>query len=154
MRKIVGILVLLFFILSTIHIPAQTFSLEQLKSFNALSMADFKKEMKKLNYTFYDKVESSEYSLYQYDSPGYQSKIGKFEFTATKSEDCIEYELPGKKEYEQYLKLVLKEGYKEAEKGKIITKEPYVDYYKNKDHIRMVLPKQGETAPYIIMVFR
>ncbi|WP_157837478.1 hypothetical protein [Chryseobacterium sp. P1-3] len=47
MRKIVGILVLLFFILSTIHIPAQTFSLEQLKSFNALSMADFKKRDEK-----------------------------------------------------------------------------------------------------------
>jgi hypothetical protein len=45
-------------------------------------------------------------------------------------------------------------GYKETEKGKIITKESYVDYYRNKEHIRMILPKAGQKNPYTIIVFK
>ena len=64
------------------------------------------------------------------------------------------FEFNDKKDYEQYLKLILAAGYKETEKGKIITKELYTDYYRNREHIRLILPKSGENAPYTIIVFK
>ncbi|MCJ7935041.1 MAG: hypothetical protein MUW56_15825 [Chryseobacterium sp.] len=147
-------LTVFFAVLLSTPIFAQTFTLEALKGFNKLGMAEFKKEMKKLNYRFYDTTKSTDFTLDEYDGPDYKSKIGKFEFTTEKSEDRIEFGFKSKKEYDQYLKLILNAGYKVAEKGKIITKEPYTDYYKNKEHIRLILPKAGEKAPYTILVFK
>lgn len=140
-------------ILST-QLSAQTFTLEQLAAFNKLGMADFKKEMKNLNYKFYDKTEGLGFVLNEYEAPDYKSKIGKFVFAEEKSEDRIEYEFKTKKEYDQYLKIILASGYKETEKGKTITKDSYIDYYKNKEHIRLVTPKAGENNPYTILVFK
>ncbi|MCC3217813.1 hypothetical protein LIV57_21335 [Chryseobacterium sp. X308] len=152
MRKTLGLL--LFSVLLSIQVSAQTFTVEQLKGFNKLTMDEFKKEMKQLQFRFYDRTEGLSFLLTEYDSPDYTSKIGKFEYKEEKSEDRIEFEFKEKKEYNQYLKLILSAGYKEAEKGKIITKEPYVDYYRNKEHIRMILPKTGESSPYTIIVFK
>lgn len=152
MRKPLGLL--LFSFLLSIQISAQTFTVEQLKGFNKLTMDEFKKEMKQLKFRFYDKTEGLGFVLTEYNSPDYTSKIGKFEYKEEKSEDRIEFEFKDKKEYEQYLKLILAAGYKETEKGKIITKELYVDYYKNKEHIRLILPKAGESIPYTIIVFK
>lgn len=117
-------------------------------------MDEFKKEMKQLKFKFYDRTESLGLLVIEYDSPDYTSKIGKFEYTEDKSQDSIEFTFKDKKEYDQYLKLILSAGYKETEKGKIITKEPYVDYYKNKEHIRVILPKTGKSSPYTIIVFK
>jgi len=152
MRKILGLL--LFSVLLSIQASAQTFTLEKLNGFNKLTMDEFKKEMKQLQFQFYDRTEGLGFLLTEYDSPDYTSKIGKFEYKEEKSEDRIEFEFKNKKEYEQYLKLILAAGYKETEKGKIITKEPYIDYYRNKDHIRLILPKTGESFPYTIIVFK
>lgn len=153
MKKIVSLLALLFCIIVSIQLSAQTFTLEQFATFNRLGMADFKKEMKNLNYRFYDKTEGLGFVLAEYEAPDYQSKIGKFEYK-DQSDDRIEYEFKTKKEYEQYLNIIKEAGYKEAEKGKIITKESYVDYYKNKEHIRLISPKAGENNPYTILVFK
>lgn len=152
MRKTLALL--LFSVLLSIHVSAQTFTVEQLKGFNKLTMDEFKKEMKQLKFRFYDRTEGLGFVLTEYDSPEYTSKIGKFEYTEEKSEDRIEFEFKEKKEYEQFLKLILAGEYKETEKGKIITKELYIDYYKNKEHIRFVLPKTGESSPYTIIVFK
>lgn len=152
MRKTLALL--LFLVLLSIHVSAQTFTLEQLKGFNKLTMDEFKKEMKQLKFRFYDRTEGLGFLLTEYEAPDYTSKIGKFEYKEEKSEDRIEFEFRDKKEYDQYLKLILAAGYKETEKGKIITKESYVDYYRNKEHIRMILPKLGENASYTIIVFK
>lgn len=153
MKKTISLLVLLFCIILSIQLSAQTFTLEQFAAFNKLGMADFKKEMKSLNYRFYDKTEGLGFVLSEYESPDYQSKIGKFEYE-DHSEDRIEYEFKTKKEYDQYVKTILNSGYKETEKGKTITKESYVDYYRNKEHIRLVSPKTGENNPFTILVFK
>ncbi|MDQ1857792.1 hypothetical protein [Chryseobacterium sp. WLY505] len=152
MRKSLGLL--LFSVVLGIQVSAQTFTVEQLKGFNKLTMDEFKKEMKQLQFKFYDRTEGLSFLLTEYESPDYTSKIGKFEYKEEKSEDRIEFDFKDKKEYEQYLKLILAAGYKETEKGKIITKELYVDYYKNKEHIRLILPKAGESIPYTIIVFK
>lgn len=152
MRKTLAFL--LFSMLFSIQISAQTFPLEQLKGFNKLTMDEFKKEMKQLKFKFYDRTEGLSFVVIEYDSPDYTSKIGKFEYTEEKSEDRIEFEFKDKKEYNQYLELILADQYKETEKGKIITKEPYVDYYRSKEHIRLILPKTGESSPYTIIVFK
>ncbi|SMO84443.1 hypothetical protein SAMN06265171_108182 [Chryseobacterium rhizoplanae] len=150
MRKTLGLLLILL----SIQISAQTFTLEQLKGFNKLTMDEFKKEIKQQKFKFYDRTEGLGFLLTEYEAPDYTSKIGKFEYKEEKSEDRIEFEFKEKKEYDQYLKLVLADGYKATEKGKIITKEPYVDYYKDKEHIRLILPKTGESSPYTIIVFK
>ncbi|WP_313004314.1 hypothetical protein [Chryseobacterium gleum] len=152
MRKTLGLL--LFSVVLSIQVSAQTFTLEQFKGFNKLTMEEFKKEMKQLKFRFYDRTEGLGFLLAEYETPDYTSKIGKFEYKEEKSEDRIEFEFRDKKEYDQYLKLILAAGYKETEKGKIITKESYVDYYRNKEHIRMILPKSGENASYTIIVFK
>lgn len=153
MKKIISLLALLFCIIVSTQLSAQTFTLEQFATFNRLEMVDFKKEMKSLNYRLYDKTEGLGFVLAEYEAPDYQSKIGKFEYK-DQSDDRIEYEFKTKKEYEQYLKIIKEAGYKETEKGKIITKESYVDYYKNKEHIRLIIPKAGENNPYTILVFK
>lgn len=152
MRKTLAFL--LFSMIFSIQISAQTFTVEQLKGFNKLTMEEFKKEMKQLQFKFYDRTEGLSFLLTEYEATDYTSKIGKFEYKEEKSEDRIEFEFKDKKEYDQYLKLILSAGYKETEKGKIITKEPYVDYYRNKEHIRLILPKTGESSPYTIIVFK
>ncbi|WP_223601782.1 hypothetical protein [Chryseobacterium sp. GVT01B] len=152
MRKALGFL--LFSVVLSIQVSAQTFTVEQLKGFNKLTMEEFKKEMKQLQFKFYDITEGLSFLLTEYEATDYTSKIGKFEYKEEKSEDRIEFEFKDKKEYDQYLKLILSAGYKEMEKGKIITKEPYVDYYRNKEHIRLILPKTGESSPYTIIVFK
>lgn len=153
MKKTVSLLALLCCITLSIQLSAQTFTLEQFATFNKLGMADFKKEMKSLNYRFYDKTEGLGFVLTEYEAPDYNSKIGKFEYE-DHSNDRIEYEFKSKKEYDQYIKIILNSGYKETEKGKTVTKESYVDYYKNKEHIRLVTPKAGENNPYTILVFK
>lgn len=152
MRKTLAFL--LFLLIFSIQISAQTFKLEQLKGFNKLTMDEFKKEMKQLQFKFYDRTEGLSFFLTEYEAPDYGSKIGKFEYKEEKYEDRIEFEFKDEKEYEQYLKLILAAGYKETEKGKIITKELYIDYYRNKEHIRMILPKSGQNTPYTIIVFK
>lgn len=153
MKKIISLLAILFCITLSIQLSAQAFTLEQFTAFNKLGMADFKKEMKSLNYRFYDKTEGLGFVLAEYESSDYQSKIGKFEYK-DQSDDRIEYEFQSRKKYDEYVKVILKSGYKETEKGKTITKDSYVDYFKNKEHIRLVTPKAGENNPYTILVFK
>ncbi|MBP2615652.1 hypothetical protein [Chryseobacterium jejuense] len=153
MKKIVSLLAILFCITLSSQLYAQTFTLEQFAAFNKLGMADFKKEMKSLNYSFYDKTEGLGFVVTEYETPDYLSKIGKFEYE-DKSDDRIEYEFKTKKEYDQYVKIILASGYKETEKGKTLTKDSYVDYFKNKEQIRLITPKAGDNNPYTILVFK
>ncbi|MEF9477515.1 hypothetical protein OWR28_07105 [Chryseobacterium sp. 1B4] len=95
MRKTFGFL--LFSMVLSIQISAQTFTLEQLKGFNQLTMDEFKKEMKQLKFRFYDRTEGLGFVLTEYDSSDYTSKIGKFEYTEEKSQDSIEFTFKDKK---------------------------------------------------------
>lgn len=143
----------LFLTLLHSQMSGQAFKLEELAAFNRLDMATFKTEIKKQKYTFYDKTESPAFILYEYDSPGYIYKIGKFEYTEDKSQDHIEFQFKDKKEHDAYIKTILAAGYKQTEKGKILTGESYVDYFKNKAQIRMVYPKTAKDN-YTILVFK
>lgn len=153
MKKDINLLAISFCMILSVSFSAQTFTLEQFTTLNKLGMADFKKEMKSLNYRFYDKTEGLGFVLNEYESADYQSKIGKFEYK-DQSDDRIEYEFQSKKEYDEYVKIILKSGYKETEKGKTITKDSYVDYFKNKEHIRLVTPKDVKNNRYAILVFK
>lgn len=153
MRILKIFLATLFFILFQISVSAQAFKLDELAAFNKLDMAAFKTEIKKQKYTFYDKTESSGFTLYEYDSPDYTYKIGKFKYKEDKSQDNIEFQFKDKKEHDSYLKAILAEGYRQTENGKIITGENYVDYFKNKAQIRMVYPKTAKDN-YTIIVFK
>ncbi|WP_347218435.1 hypothetical protein [Chryseobacterium sp.] len=153
MKKIISPLAILFGIILSVSLYAQTFALEQFTAFNKLGMADFKKEMKSLNYKFYDKTEGLGFVLNEYESVDYQSKIGKFEYE-DKSDDRIEFEFKSKKEYDEYVKIILKSGYKEREKGKTLTKDSYIDYFKNKEHIRLITLKDVKNNRYVILVFK
>jgi hypothetical protein len=153
MNKLKIFLISLFFILFHTSISAQAFKLEELAAFNKLDMATFKIEIKKHKYTFYDKTEGLGLILYEYDSPDYTYKIGKFEYAEDKSQDNIEFQFKDRKEYNAYVKAVLAAGYKQTEKGKILTGENYVDYFKNKAQIRIVFPKTSRDN-YAILVFK
>lgn len=149
------ILIALLILAVNTKIVAQALKLDELEKFNQLSMDSFKNEIKKLNYKYYDKTESSEFVLYEYDSSDYQYKIGKFQYTTDKSSDRIEFQFKAKNEYNQYLKTIAGLGYKQTETGKIPGGETYVDYFKNKDHIRLISPKTGEpNDPYTILIFK
>ncbi|WP_223607103.1 hypothetical protein [Chryseobacterium sp. OSA05B] len=153
MNTIKIFLVILFCILLHTQMSGQAFKLEELAGFNKLDMAGFKAEIKKHKYTFYDKTESPVFILFEYDSPDYTHKIGKFEYAEDKSQDNIEFQFKDKKEHDAYIKTILKAGYKQTEKGKILTGEIYLDYYKNKAQIRMVYPKTSKDN-YTILVFK
>jgi len=153
MKKSISLLLFLFFILFQSYVSGQVFKLEELAAFNKLDMNAFKTEIKTHKYTFYDKTESPAFILYEYDSPGYTYKIGKFEYAENKSQDNIEFQFKDKKEHDAYLKAILAAGYKQAEKGKILTGENYVDYLKDKAQIRMVYPKTAKDS-YTILVFK
>lgn len=151
--KIISIALLILAI--NTKIVAQALKLDELEKFNQLSMNSFKNEIKKLNYKYYDKTESSEFILFEYDSSDYQYKIGKFEYTTDKSSDRIEFQFKTKNEYNQYLKTITALGYKQTETGKIFRGETYIDYFKDKAQIRLVSPKTGEpNDPYTILVFK
>lgn len=143
----------LFFMLFHAQVSGQAFKLEELAGFNRLDMAAFKTEIKKHQYKYYDKTESPAFVLYEYESPNYTYKIGKFEYTEEKSEDRIEFSFKDKKDHDIYLKAVLGAGYKQTEKGKIITGETYVDYFRNKSQIRIVMPETAQDT-YTILVFK
>jgi len=133
----------------------QAFSLDQLEKFNKMDMASFKIEIKKMKYSYYDKTESSEFNLYEYDSPDFQYKIGKFEYTNEKSADRVEFQFKNKIEYDQYLKTIIDLDYKKTETGKIPGGETFTDYFKNKLYIRFIFPPAGqENEPYTILVFK
>ncbi|MCS3529743.1 hypothetical protein [Chryseobacterium sp. JUb7] len=133
----------------------QAFSLEQLEKFNKMDMPTFKAEIKKLKYSYYDKTESSEFNLYEYDSSDFQYKIGKFEYINEKSADRVEFQFKNKREYDQYLKTITNLGYKKTETGKIPGGETFVDYFKNKSQIRFIFPRTGqENEPFTILVFK
>ncbi|PIF44640.1 omptin family protein [Chryseobacterium sp. 52] len=153
MNTIKIILISLFCTLLHSQMAGQAFKLEELAGFNKLDMAAFKTEIKNHKYTFYDKTESPEFILFEYDSPGYMYKIGKFEYTEEKSQDNIEFQFKDKKEHDAYVKAILTAGYKQTEKGKVLTGESYVDYLKNKAQIRMVYPKTSRDN-YTILVFK
>ncbi|MDR2235599.1 MAG: hypothetical protein LBE92_05710 [Chryseobacterium sp.] len=153
MKNLKIIFIHLFFILMHSMVSGQAFKLEELASFNSLDMDTFKKEIKKQNYTFYDKTEGLGFVVNEYDSPGYLYKITKFEYQEDKSQDHIEFTFKDKKDYDAYLKAVLGAGYQPAEKGKIMTGESYTDYYKNKKQIRIVQPKKAK-EPYTLLIFK
>lgn len=153
MNTIKIFLLSLFCSLLHTQMSGQAFKLEELSAFNRLDMASFKTEIKKHKYTFYDKTESPAFILYEYDSPDYTYKIGKFEYTGDKSQDNIEFEFKDKKEHDTYIKTILAAGYKQTGKGKILTGENYVDYLKDKAQIRMVYPKTAKDN-YTILVFK
>lgn len=143
----------LFLLLFQSKVSGQAFKLDELAAFNTMDMASFKAEIKNNQYKFYDKIESADYHLYEYESPDYTYKIAKFEYTGEKADDRIEFSFKSKKDFDVYSKAVLAAGYKQTEKGKIITGENYLDYFKGKSQIRIVQPKTAQDT-YTILVFK
>ncbi|SEW47835.1 hypothetical protein SAMN05421841_3640 [Chryseobacterium wanjuense] len=155
MKNLKTILIILLTSLINFHIFGQTFTIGELEKFNKMDMSSFKNEIKKLNYSFYDKTESPYFVLVEYDSPDYQYKIGKFEYVTDKTGDRIEFQFKGKENYSKYEKLIQSLGYKKTETGKIPGGEAYVDYFKNKAQIRLVSPREElENEFFTILVFK
>lgn len=153
MKTSISLLLLLFLIMFHSKVSGQAFKLEELAGLNKLDMDSFKSEIKKQQYKFYDKIESPGFIMYEYESPDYTYKIAKFEYTKEKSDDRIEFSFKERKEYDAYVKAVLTAGYKQTEKGKILTGEAYIDYFKGKSQVRIVQPKTIQDK-YAILVFK
>lgn len=153
MNTVKIMLISMFCTLMHSQLAGQAFKVEELAAFNKLDRTGFKTEIKKHQYTFYDKTESPAFILFEYDSPDFTYKIGKFEYTEDKSQDHIEFQFKEKKEHDSYIKTILAAGYQQTEKGKVLTGENYVDYFKNKAQIRMVYPKTTQDN-YTILVFK
>lgn len=154
MRRTLPLLALLFFISLSTQVFGQSLVIETLESYNKMGMTEFQNEVKKMNFKLSDKTQSADFVLNEYEHPTYKFKLSKFEYIKDKSQNRIEFEFNNLHDYNKYMEALRRGGYKEIEKGKTITKEPYVDYYKGKQHIRMVLPKENQSVPYSILVFK
>ncbi len=124
---------------------SQKLAINELRSFNKMNMQDFRTAIKeKYNYSYSDKTESSEFNLYQYSnfSNNVNRAVGKFEYTNDASKNSIEYTTTDKVEFNSNLTAILKLGYKETGKGKIMGGGTYKDYTLNKETVRFVLPKK------------
>jgi hypothetical protein len=149
------ILVLALFILSA-NVFSQSFTIDYLRKLNELSMEDFKKEMKEVNnFSYYDKTESTEFTLYEYNKfeNDQSSRVGKFEYVNDKTLNSVEYSVTDKKIFVDTKTLIIKLGYKLTGTGKILGGGQYADYKLKNYYIRLVTPKSmGKNAEYTIIV--
>jgi hypothetical protein len=149
------ILVLTLFILYA-NVFSQSFTIDYLRKLNGLSMEDFKIEMKEVNnFSYYDKTETTEFALYEYNKfeNEQSSRVGKFEYVKDKTLNSIEYSVTYKKIFEDTKKLIIRFGYKVTGSGKIAGGGLYTDYKFKGYYIRLVTPKNtGQNAEYTIIV--
>jgi hypothetical protein len=136
---------------------SQQFSIDQLRKFNEMDLTSFKKEIKEVHkYSYYDKTETEEFRLFEYDSPDYLNKVSKFDYLKDKSSNMIELSTTDEKIFAAYKKNILSLGYKETGTGKIPGGEVYKDYAKKELRLRLVFPKENTKPPksYTIIVLK
>jgi hypothetical protein len=148
LKKLFCLFVIAFFSLNSY---SQKLLLEELRSLNKLTMEDFRTTIKeKYNYSYSDKTESENFKLFQYSSfaNDINRMIGKFEYPKNISQNSIEYTTTDKTEFSNLNQELLKLGYKEIAKGKIIGGENYKDYKLNNFVVRLVFPKKQIDKTY------
>jgi len=136
---------------------SQQFSIDQLRKFNEMDLAAFKKEIKEVHkYSYYDKTQTDEFHLFEYDSPDYVNKISKFDYLKDKSSNMVEFSTTDEKLFNSYKKNILSLGYKETGTGKIPGGEVYKDYAKKELRLRLVFPKEDTQPPksYTVIVVK
>lgn len=139
--KLIPVIILLFFVSTSAF--SQQFSIDQLRKFNEMDLSTFKKEIKEVyKYTYYDKTETDEFQLFEYDSPEYVNKISKFNYLKDKSLNTVELSTTDEKAFALYKKAIVSLGYKETKSGKIPGGETYKDYTKKELKLRLVFPKE------------
>jgi hypothetical protein len=148
MKKYFIVLLLTFL---TLNVFAQKISLNDLSMLNKLSMQDFKTNIKeKYNYSYADKTESSDFVLFEYSNYSNKTnrKVGKFEYTKDSTQNSIEYTTTDKKEFDAVNKEIIKLGYKQTGKGKIMGGGNYIDFTLNKYTVRLAFPKKQSNAEF------
>ena len=136
---------------------SQQFSIDQLRKFNEMDLTSFRKEIKEVHkYSYYDKTETDDFRLFEYDSPDYINKISKFDYVKDKSSNMTELSTTDEKVFASYKKNILSLGYKETGTGKIPGGEVYKDYAKKELRLRLVFPKEDTQPPksYTIIVLK
>ena len=123
-----------------------------------MDMETFKTEIKRTyHYSYYDKTESEDYNLFEYDSPDYKRKISKFDYSNDKTQNRIEYTTVDKKEFEEFKSNMIKLKYKVTGTGTIPgTRETYTDYKLGNLDIRLLVPRKeaGVNEPFTIIIFK
>ena len=136
---------------------SQQFSIDQLRKFNEMDFTSFRKEIKEIyKYSYYDKTETDDFRLFEYDSPDYVNKISKFDYVKEKSSNMVELSTTDEKLFTSYKKNILSLGYKETGTGKIPGGEVYKDYSRKELRLRLVFPKESTKPPksYTIIVLK
>ncbi|WP_124584558.1 hypothetical protein [Pedobacter sp. KBW06] len=122
-----------------------------------MDLTSFRKEIKEVHkYSYYDKTETDDFRLFEYDSPDYVNKISKFDYVKDKSSNMIELSTTDEKAFAAYKKNILSLGYKETGTGKVPGGEAYKDYAKKELRLRLVFPKENTEPPksYTIIVLK
>lgn len=139
---------------------SQAITIQELRNLNQLTMESFRKELKEnKNFSYYDKTETSEFSLFEYDKfeNDQREKIGKFIYPNDTSSNRIEYSTTNKAQFEKLKKSIIESGYKPNGSGKIPGGELFTDYKMNQYKIRLVVPAKAATGDsrqeYTIVVF-
>lgn len=138
---------------------SQTVTIQELRNLNQLTMELFRKEVKEnKNFSYYDKTETSEFSLFEYDKfeNDQREKIGKFIYSNDTSSNRIEYSTTSKVQFEKLKKNIIELGYKPNGSGKIPGGELFTDYSNKQYKIRLVVPAKESTEfknEYTVVVF-
>jgi hypothetical protein len=146
--------------LLTAPLFSQSVTIQELRDFNQLSMDAFKKEAKEnRKFSYYDKTETPDFSLFEYDKfeNDQREKIGKFIYLKDTSSNRIEYSTTNKAYFEKLKKSIIEFGYKPNGSGKIPGGELFTDYKINQYQIRLVVPAKPATADsrdeYTVVIF-
>lgn len=156
MKKIIVLPAFLFLIVN--FIQAQKISLEELRKFNKMDMATFQTKIKETHkYSYYDKTESADFLLNEYESSDYVRQIGKFDYLNDKDLDYVEYKTKDRNEFQEIKMHLIKLKYKVTEKGKIPGGfgETFTDYKLRNFLVRLVIPKDinNENEPCTVIVY-
>lgn len=130
---------------------SQKLLIDELRNLNKMSMEDFKTSIKeKYNYSYSDKTESEDFLLFEYSNftNNVNRTIGKFEYSKDISQNNISYTTTDKTEFTNFNINLVKLGYKEIGKGKIVGGENYKDYKLENFLVRLVFPKKQINKTY------
>ena len=154
MKFIKNTTIAIIILLSSFTMQAQKWKLENLRNLNKISMDEFKTQMKEVHkYSYYDKIESEMYNLFEYESADFVRKIGKFVYPDA-NESNIDYCTKDKTEFAAFKANLIKLGYKVIKSG-VVAEFNYSDLKKGTDTIRMLAPKvnPNNNEYYSILIY-
>jgi hypothetical protein len=92
-----------------------------------MDLTSFRKEIKEVHkYSYYDKTETDDFRLFEYDSPDYLNKVSKFDYVKNKSSNMIELSTTDEKIFASYKKTSLALVIKKQEQAKFPA-EKYIE---------------------------